>query len=411
MKKIIPFAMFLGFFWTTVDIVLADTLNVPLPYLTIQAAINAANAGDTVEVATGTYPENITMRNGVIIHGAGPSNSIIDGGAKGSVVTAIDVDSSAVLEGFKIRDGASVDGGGMYNESSSATVTNCIFDGNSATGYGGGMYNAYSSPTVTNCTFSNNTAVASGGGMRNASSSPTVSDSIFSGNSSGGYGGGMSNYVSSPQVSKCVFSSNSAATHGGGMGNYSNTFPTITNCTFFNNEATDGGGLSNAWYNSNPVVVNCTFYGNTATGSGGGISNQVPDLSPLLIINSILWGDSANEFNEIDDPDSSVTITYSNIEGGYGDPDDHNIDSNPLFVNAGAGDFHLRKYSPCIDAGNDSAVSIPVSDFEGDDRIMDGNSDGTARVDMGIDEYKYNPTGTFYTIKTKDGKAAVIYME
>src|SRR5438552_2786308 len=71
-------------------------------------------------------------------------------------------------------------GGGMYNDHSSPTVTNCMFTGNS--GYsGGGMYNDHSSPTVTNCTFSGNSG--DGGGMLNASGSPTVINCTFSGNS------------------------------------------------------------------------------------------------------------------------------------------------------------------------------------------------------------------------------------
>ncbi|MGW8178941.1 MAG: PKD domain-containing protein, partial [bacterium] len=183
------------------------TIHVPGDYPTIQAGIDAASSGDTVQVAPGTYYENITMKSGVVIQGAGagddPSiHSIIDGGATGSVVTAIQVDSAAKLDGFTITNGDKANGGGMYNYSSSPTVTNCTFSGNSA-GSGGGMYNNSSpSPTVTNCTFSGNSA-GSGGGMSNFNSSPTVANCTFAGNSAD-YGGGMYNYSSSPTVTNCI---------------------------------------------------------------------------------------------------------------------------------------------------------------------------------------------------------------
>jgi len=122
------------------------TIYVPGDYPSIQAGIDAASSGDTVQVAPGTYHENITMKSGVVIQGAGagddPSiHSIIDGGATGSVVTAIEVDSAAKLDGFTITNGDKANGGGMYNYSSSPTVTNCTFSGNSANLNGGGMYN------------------------------------------------------------------------------------------------------------------------------------------------------------------------------------------------------------------------------------------------------------------------------
>jgi hypothetical protein len=60
-----------------------------------------------------------------------------------------------------------------------------------------------------------------------------------------------------------------------------------------------------------------------------------------------------------------------------------NINSDPLFVNASAGDFHLQPGSPCIDAGSNSAPSLPSLDYEGDPRILPVW--GTA--DMGVDEY------------------------
>ncbi len=79
-----------------------------------------------------------------------------------------------------------------------------------------------------------------GGGMRNTSSSPTISDCVFSGNTADSFGGGMHNLNSNQVVANCMFSGNTAS-GGGGMSNNSNSL-TITNCTFISNTASDFGG-------------------------------------------------------------------------------------------------------------------------------------------------------------------------
>ncbi|MCX6036272.1 MAG: hypothetical protein NTV38_15085, partial [Chloroflexi bacterium] len=68
--------------------------------------------------------------------------------------------TGATLDGFTITAGNTNDGaypnnsgGGMFNSSSSPTLTNVTFSGNSAMMYGGGMYNGNGSPTLTNVTF------------------------------------------------------------------------------------------------------------------------------------------------------------------------------------------------------------------------------------------------------------------
>jgi hypothetical protein len=64
-----------------------------------------------------------------------------------------------------------------------------------------------------------------------------------------------------------------------------------------------------------------------------------------------------------------------------------------MFVDQANGDFHLRQGSPCIDAGDNSAYSLPATDFEGDDRRIDDptvpdTGYGTPPiVDMGADEF------------------------
>lgn len=54
------------------------TINVPTPeYPTVQAAINAASAGDSINIAAGTYVENIVVDESVTIIGAGQGSTVI----------------------------------------------------------------------------------------------------------------------------------------------------------------------------------------------------------------------------------------------------------------------------------------------------------------------------------------------
>jgi len=275
------------------------------------------------------------------------------------------LDGSAILDGFTITGGNAdlydpsqesprMYGGGMYNDGSSPTLTNCTFLGNWAY-MGGGMLNRYSSPTLTHCTFSDNSTISSDWG---------------------GAGGGMLNDFSSPTLNNCTFSANHGG-GGGGLHNYSSS-PVLTNCTFKGNWAYVGGGIYNA--SSTPALTNCTFAGNSASWAGGGMYNT--DHSSPALTNCILWGDTLGEILN-DDEASLPVVTYSDVQGGY--PGEGNIDDPPFFVDPGNGDFHLHPCSRCIDAGY-NAPDLPDYDFEGDDRILDGDGNGTAIVDMGVDE-------------------------
>jgi hypothetical protein len=95
-----------------------------------------------------------------------------------------------------------------------------------------------------------------------------------------------------------------------------------------------------------------------------------------------LWGDTCIEGAEIAISSGSLTVSYSDVEGGqaaaYGSLiwGDGNIQAIPLF--AGGDNFHLAADSPCIDAGIDSGV---YTDIDGDTRPL---GDG---FDMGADEF------------------------
>jgi len=173
----------------------------------IQAAIDdpCTVNGDEIEVAPGTYTEAINFSGKAVrlYSSDGPGVTTINGAGYLHVVQCVSgEDVTTVLEGFTITAGEATNGGGMYCENSSPTVTGCTFSGNQ----GGGMYNySNSSPTVTNCTFTGNWAY-NGGGMWNHE-----------------YG--------SPTVTNCTFSGNSAD-NGGGLNNKNNTSPTLTNCSY-----------------------------------------------------------------------------------------------------------------------------------------------------------------------------------
>ena len=103
-----------------------------------------------------------------------------------------------------------------------------------------------------------------------------------------------------------------------------------------------------------------------------------------------------------DDPalgNANVTIRYSNLligpvvstGDGQVDTETGNIDLDPLF--GGPLDYHLLKGSPSIDAGNPDPGPPAEADFEGFDRVTDGNGDGTVRRDMGAFEFPTVPAG------------------
>jgi parallel beta-helix repeat protein len=282
-------------------------------------------------------------------------------------LSGLDLTSYAILDGFTIKGGNAngssphYDGGGMFNDGSSPTITNCTFTSNSAS-YGGGMYNTNSSsstltnctftsnsasygggmdnwngssPSLTNCTFSSNSAPYGGGGMYNESSSPSITNCTFSSNSTVDFGGGMSNNSSSPTLTNCTFSSNSAVgDHGGGMGN-SYSSPTLTNCTFSSNLAAENGGGMYNYISSFPTITNCTFSSNSAAYSGGGMGNYI---SSPTITNCTFSSNSTgkNGGGMSNNSSSSTTLTNctfsSNSAGIYGGGI-YNESSSPTFNN------------------------------------------------------------------------------
>jgi pectin methylesterase-like acyl-CoA thioesterase len=70
-RFVLTLALLAGLFGVVpVSPVYAATITVPDNYSTIQAAINAAHAGDTIVVRAGTYSENLTVDKDIILTAA-----------------------------------------------------------------------------------------------------------------------------------------------------------------------------------------------------------------------------------------------------------------------------------------------------------------------------------------------------
>ncbi|MCP4599980.1 MAG: hypothetical protein GY847_05485, partial [Proteobacteria bacterium] len=274
-----------------------------------------------------------------ILEGRNPQNT--DDGVL-HVVTGSD---NAVIDGFIITggmattyDGWDMPGGGVYNNSASPVIRNCVINNNIANKSGGGIYNVFSNPHIENCVISNN--------------------------HSNKRGGGVYNYVSNPTIINCVFTGNSVTSKGGAIANFGGSSPTITNITVYNNTAGEaGGGLYN-YYNSLGSVTNAIFWGNMV----GAVSSEI----------------------EEDDP---VDLTYSDIQGGYAG--EGNIDIDPLFVDETSGDLRLDVGSPCIDAANGD--SAPSNDIEGRVRYDDPGT-----IDTGIGAVPYTDMGAYEYVPSGD---------
>lgn len=269
------------------------------------------------------------------------------------------IDSSPILVGCTFTSNTgNDDGGGVYNEGISSPVfTNCTFASN-VSNDGAGMHNNGSSPRLTNCNFSNNTSNVVGGALSNSSASPTLINCTFSGNTATSFGGAISNSISSkPSFKRCLFNNNSAGTRGGGMDN-DDSAPVLTNCVFSENDSTSsGGGAISNTNASNPRLLNCTLSKNTAGAvGGGGIFNS--EDSVTIVENSILWGDSPNETFGGTSEFSFSTVQIADIESqGEG-----NVSSNPLFVNPASNNFHLQIGSPSVNTAR--SFGAPAIDIE-----------------------------------------------
>lgn len=130
MKKIIELTLFVvGFIFLSYDSSFCSILEVgpSQPYTTIQAAINAANAGDIINIHSGLYTENITVSKSVTLRAdaSSPAPPTIDPAIDG---TAISISANGVtIDGMEITGWTGISSHGIsYSGRDSITILNNI---------------------------------------------------------------------------------------------------------------------------------------------------------------------------------------------------------------------------------------------------------------------------------------------
>ena len=357
MKKISRvFSVWLFLLISTGNLLAAEIL-VPTDHSTIQDAINAAREGDVVMVATGTYPENIVMKEGVMLKGGYSSDfsardislyvTVIDGGQNGPVVLFENI-FTALIDGFTVTNGYSSYGGGIYFFKSSPVISGNTITGNQASDSGGGIFCNQSNPEISENIITKNSAIKYGAGIDCFNkSSPLITGNTITENQASEGGGGIFCNQSNPVIADNIISKNSANS-GGGIYCYYDSNPEISNNILSGNRAFHYGSAIFCWWSA-PEISNCTIVRNSTIIRG---AFYIGGSSAPQILNTVFW---QNGDDLILDFSSTATVSYSNIADSRFSGQNGNISSDPLFMNLEAGDYRLNPGSPCIDTGNPSS--------------------------------------------------------
>jgi hypothetical protein len=229
----------------------------------LQGAIDDAQPGDRIEVGPGTWPGGIVIDgiNGLELTApAGPTATVIDGGG--------------LTRGVLVRNCVDmrIHGLGIINCVTPPTEEIGFIDGGGA----GVLADFCPFFTITSCWFRGNTATLQGGGMGMVfTDNATVGQCVFQDNHATGIGigGGLSiAYSTDGVIEDCWFTENTVNGGGGALqaGGTEGSRVTIRNCRFHRNEGHWAGAMHLQGVNDElgPGVVtmdNCHFIGNRAT--------------------------------------------------------------------------------------------------------------------------------------------------
>ena len=304
----------------------------------IQGAVDASESGDAINVAEGTYNENVKIDKSLTVSGSGAGRTIVDGQQSGSVFTIGENNPNAYvsLSGLTIQGGSD---SGIKNFASMRLKDSTI-SGNTAN-FGGGISN-YGRGTVEvyGGSIMGNTAIFGGGGIFSRDGKVNlVGGSIISDNRGHGSAGGIYIAQGTLNLYKSSICNNTAGNgyngtvdlngnnlngdkalipiRGGGIYIVNGTVNLLAGGNITENYAPQGGGIY-----SEKGILNLrggNIINNTASSYGGGIysSGIVNLIAGSISYNKIIWGGG----------NGGGIFDYGTITGNedlvkYNDPDD-----------------------------------------------------------------------------------------
>ena len=409
---------------------------VPQEHQTIQAALNSANAGDSIIVSPGVYTETITWpmaTDSIVLQSTdGPHCTVVDANHNGRPLSIVgdgffddeeSLGSATVVDGFTFRNGftdeASVNGGGVSIFRASPALKNLIIEGNhisSMRADGGGLFLGESNSSIINCIIRENTMTsdgwANGAGIHIDESQINMINCTIANNvnesEKWSYGGGIFVRESSVRMDRTTIVGNTTNGQGWsyGAGIYLDNWldvvvVNLTGCLVKDNRPLGTRPYGSAIYSNDDVLLglaNTIITGNGPATSTLHLDEQTVSMNHctmayngagidcrgtnLTVNNSILWDNEylveTNDWQVA----SGIKIEYSTVDGGF--IGEGNIDADPRFSSAGI--LIPSKSSPCI-ASADADSSLPV-DYYAQPRSLPTSTN----PDMGAYEVNQSPS-------------------
>lgn len=266
------------------------TLRVPQDYPTLQAAVDAASAGDTVLVKAGTYYESVRLKSGIRLLGSGATWTILDGGGAPGRLVDFSGATDVVVEGFTFQNV------GTGSECDSSSVMQCGGNWYSAALYADGHTDQGEAPT-----------------------SALVMHNVFRDNSIGA----LLYFHARAVVRNNLFVHN---THGF-VANHFQDVALVANNVF--------------WENTQEAIVSQAAYldiiNNVMARSQVGVFYMAVQTGRIRC--NLFFQNDANGAD------------YYQVPPRFEIGQDGNVELDPLFASTEAGNFHPADGSPLLDAG------------------------------------------------------------
>jgi hypothetical protein len=371
------------------------------PYLTpetaarrIQSALDAASPGDTVSVAPGEYYENILMGPGLRLLGSGEDDTRIWGGIRAGVDA--EIRGLALCQECSEEDPAYAWSAVTGPDTGGLIVAECRISGTYEKGikcWANGGYVLIVDSEIRGIRaqrLAEAISVWARSGGRplvcvidgcvledNATGLAAASDGVFVlGTELRGNGTAVAVYDATT-ILACSFDGNAYGVSVQGPG------PAVIESSALTRNSQWGLWCGDV---SEVGLVNCTIAANRR---GVGLMYSEPHTHSAQ--SCIIWGNQDDIVLEGTEPGwNTLVAKYCNIGGGW--EGNENIDADPLFLDPEAGNFRLRRDSPCIDTGSGEhyyASQLHMAyDLDGKRRFVYGGKD--FEVDMGAYEYHIN---------------------